>query len=117
MLGNTMNLAVNGQSLTLSRLDGDAKQGSTYLYKDSDQRVMVRVRQSESGKVAQKRYRRNVLVERIVFATPTVNESYTTVSLTISDHDGAVDDRTVELVSGLMALSPTFVSDVVSGEY
>lgn len=73
MLGNTLALTIGGDPYTLTKINQDGY-ASEYLFKDSGEEVVAKIRHTKVTKAGVVYHRHNFELRQLVFATPTTDE-------------------------------------------
>lgn len=119
MLANTLTITIAGDDFTLVRVNQD-NFGSLYRFSDANQLMTLQVRHSDEPANGLKQpepvSRHNMFFEHEVFATPTQNRRYYSVSHTLraartSDPMALSADD-----AGFVALEASIRSQLVAGE-
>jgi hypothetical protein len=118
MLANTLTITVNAVPVTLVRVNQD-NEGSKYIKKTSLQSDTLYIRNSYGQVVKGKAETfdvHNLSFERIVYATPTVNEKTYTASATFRMNRTGDPETTEDVAIGFMDLAAAQISAIVDGE-
>lgn len=88
MFANTLTLTISAVDKVLLRRNQD-NYGSEYLFKDSVEKITMKIRHSTELRNGLPTNRHNVFIERTVYATPTEAEQYWSVTVTLCDREGS----------------------------
>lgn len=115
MFANTLTLTIDAVPRTLNRVNQD-NYGSEYLFKDSVERITMKIRHSTETQNAAPVNRHNVFVERTVYATPTVSEKYWSTTVTLRDREGSGPADLLKTWQGVNTLLLTLDDTLVVGD-
>lgn len=115
MLNNTLTLTVNSVAKVLVRINQD-NYGSEYRLLSATEKYTLKVRHSSQKSGTRIFDVHNVLVEHVVFATPTVAEKTMTVSSTLRGEVGTDPAALDYLSDALGVLVAAQAAQLVQGE-
>lgn len=115
MFSNTLTLTISAVARTLIRVNQD-NYGSVYLYKDAVEKLTMKIRHSTETQNGFPVNRHNVVLEHIVYATPTTSEKYFTMTVTLRDREGSGPANLLADWQGLATLFATLDDTFVAGE-
>lgn len=115
MFANTLTLTIDSVARTLLRVNQD-NFGSVYSYKDSTERLTMKIRHDVENQKGQLVNRHNVFVERTVYATPTTSEKYWSTTVTLRDREGSGPQDLLELWQGANTLVLSLDDTLVTGD-
>lgn len=119
---DTLTLTIDGTGYNLARRNQD-NFGSLYEFRSATVAITMKIRhgvdngQSTNDVISGRRpvFRHNVLVEFVLFATPTAAEQYYTISTTLRDREASDPDFLLKFQQGFATLLATLDDDLVVG--
>lgn len=115
MYANTLTLTIDGVAKTLLRRNQD-NYGSEYSFKDSVEKIIMKIRHSTETQGGFSVNRHNVFVERTVYATPTASESYWSTTVTLRDREGSDPAELLNTWIGVSTLVLSLDDTLVVGD-
>jgi len=115
MFANTLTLTINAVAKTLNRINQD-NYGSEYLFKDSVEKITMKIRHSTETQDGFPVNRHNVFVEHRVYATPTALEKYFSTTITLRDREGSGPDALLKTWQGVSTLVLSLDDTLVTGD-
>lgn len=115
MFANTLTLTINAVAKTLLRRNQD-NYGSEYQFKDSAEKITMKIRHSTELRNGLPTNRHNVFIERTVYATPTVVEQYWSATVTLCDREGSDPVALEQLWVGVSTLITSVDGTLVVGD-
>lgn len=115
MFANTLTLTIDAVARTLIRMNQD-NYGSEYQFKDSAEKIVMKIRHSTETQNALPVNRHNVFVERTVYATPSTMEKYWSTTITLRDREGSGPSDLLKTWVGVNTLVLSLDDTLVVGE-
>lgn len=115
MFANTLTLTINAVAKVLTRVNQD-NYGSEYQFKDSVEKIVMKIRHSVETNNGLPVNRHNVFVEQTVYATPTVSEKYWSTTVTMRDREGSGPTPLLQQWVGVSTLVLSLDDGLVIGE-
>lgn len=115
MFANTLTLTIDAVARTLLRVNQD-NYGSEYLYKDSVEKITMKIRHSTETQNSLPVNRHNVFVERTVYGTVSVPEKYFSTTITLRDREGSGPSELLKTWQGVNTLVLTLDDTLVAGD-
>lgn len=115
MFSNTLTLTIDAVAKTLIRVNQD-NYGSEYLFKDSVEKISMKIRHSSETQAGFPVNRHNVFVEHTVYGTPTTSEKYFSTTITLRDREGSGPADLLKTWQGVNTLVLTLDDTLVTGE-
>jgi hypothetical protein len=115
MFANTLTLTIDTVARTLIRTNQD-NYGSVYQFEDGTEAIIMKIRHDTDNAGGKLNKRHNVLMERRIYGTPTSDERFVTVSMTMRKRDGTSPDVLLKSWQGLNTLLLTLDDGLVVGE-
>lgn len=119
MLANTLTITISGTGYTLTRINQD-NFGSLYRFSDATQLMELQVRHSDEPvnglKQPEPVRRHNMFFEHTVYATPTANRKYYSVSHTMRQAMSSDPAALTADDAGFVTLEGSIRAQLVAGE-
>lgn len=115
MFANTLTLTIDTVARTLTRVNQD-NFGSVYTFEDGTEAVILKIRHDTDNAGGKLHKRHNVMLERRIYATPTVSERFFTISTTMRKRDGSDPADLLKTWQGFVTLATSLDDGLVVGE-
>jgi len=115
MFTNTLSITISGTAYTLLRQNQD-NFGSVYRYRDGIRKLEMKIRHSTDSAQGKVFNRHNVVLEHVVFATPTALEEVMTSTVTLRERDGVDPAKLLATWVGFNTLLLTLDDTLVVGD-
>lgn len=115
MFANTLTITIDGVANVLTRINQD-NYGSEYTKVDGTMTMTLKFRHSKESGAAGEVTRHNMFFEHVIFATPTTDEKYYTVTATLRARKTSDPAWLSKITTGFTTLLSAQLAGIVAGE-